>query len=455
MGKLMISVAGIRGTVGDSLIPEEFLQFAAAFCSTLENKTVVLGMDTRPSRHMVRHLVLGAALATGCRVLELGICPTPTVGLMTAHLGAGGGIAITASHNPLEWNALKFFSPRGVFLPQPAIDRILERFRERRFDYRPYNELGSVETVADPCGVHLARVLGAVDTAAIARVRPKVVIDLCNGAGGALLPALLDRLGCEATTVFADPARAFERPAEPLTENLGALCRAVVERGAAIGLAVDPDADRLALVDATGRPIGEERTLALVSRYVLGRQAAMGAALSAPLVVNLSTSRAMDDVAAEFGTRVERTRIGEANVVERLLAVGGIIGGEGNGGVIYPAVHPGRDSATGIALILAAMATSGKSLAELNAEVPDYVLVKSKASVEGKDIAAVLARLRALFGDAQAVDETDGLKMVWGDRWLHVRPSGTEPIVRVFAEAPTRAAAEALAQRGMEVVEKG
>jgi len=449
MSAPMISVAGIRGIVGDSLVPEEFVKFTAAFTSTLTNKVVVVGSDTRPSRHMLRPLVMGACMATGCRVLDLGVCPTPTIGLMTRRLGAGGGIAITASHNPLQWNALKFFSDEGTFLVGPPFDRVMERYRSSDFDYQPFDHLGAVDTVTDPTGPHLEKILSVVDVERIRRARFALAVDLCNGAGVALVPALLERLNCRATIVFGDPDHAFERPAEPLAENIGALCQAVRSAGAAVGFALDPDADRLALVDETGRPIGEERTLTLAARAVLQGVPPP----RPPLVANLSTTRAVDDVAAEFGTRVVRTRIGEAHVVEGMRAAGAVIGGEGNGGVIYPAVHLGRDAATGIALLLDAMAARGKTLSELNAEVPDYALVKNKVGVEGKKIDKILARLRQTFAtEAVETSDLDGLKISLRDSWVHVRPSGTEPIVRVFAEAPTVQAARALADRAMRCV---
>jgi phosphomannomutase len=447
MQKLMISVAGIRGTIGGSLRPEEFVRFAAAFSSTLDKRVIVLGGDTRPSRRMLRPLIMGACMATGCRILDLGVVPTPTVGFMTKYLKAGGGIAITASHNPLDWNALKFFTPQGLFLTRPLMDRVLERFENNDFDYRTHDALGSVETVVDPAEPHLKKVLDAVEVDRFREARIRVAVDFCNGAGIGPISQLLHALGCEVVRVFDDPDRAFERVAEPLPENLGALSEAVRRSGAQVGFALDPDADRLALVDETGRPIGEERTLTLTARAMLRKTGDRS-----PLVANLSTTRALDDVAAEFGTRVERTAIGEANVVERMLQLKSRIGGEGNGGVIVPEIHPGRDAATGIALVLEMLAETGKSLSTLNGEVPDYAMVKAKAGVEGKDIATVLSRLRETFSDAE-FDTQDGLKMTWPDAWLHVRPSGTEPIVRVFTEAPTRERAQALAERAMAVVE--
>jgi phosphomannomutase len=453
MSKPMISVAGIRGTVGDSFVPEEFLKFTSAYASTLSNKTIALGSDTRPSGDMVRHLVLAGCFATGCHVLDLGVCPTPTLGFMVKKLGAGGGVAVTASHNPLDWNALKFYSPEGTLLTAAEMDAVLDRYRSGHFDYQSCRNLGAMEKVKEPLRPHIEKVLGAVDVAGIRAARFKVAVDLCNGAGITLLPELLGELGCEVTTVFGDPDKAFERVAEPLVENLGALGGAVRSSGAAIGFAVDPDADRLALVDETGRAIGEERTLVLAARSVLQKRALTNPALPSPLVANLSTTRAMDDVAAEFGTRVERTRIGEAYVVERILSCGSAIGGEGNGGVIYPVTHLGRDSATGIALMLEALTVSGKTVSQLNSEVRDYAMVKNKVGIEGKELHRIFVRLCVSFTGVTAFDDTDGLKISFDHSWVHVRASGTEPILRVYAEAPTIAEAKGLADKAMRIAQ--
>ncbi len=449
--KPMISVAGIRGTLGGSLRPGDFLNFASAFFSTLETKSIVLGADTRPSRPMMRRIVEAAAMAAGVTIHDIGIVPTPTVGYMTKHLEAGGGVAITASHNPINWNALKFFSPEGTFLNQEQMAEVLHRYEKQDFEYVHVGQLGKIEDVVLPFHPHIRGVLKALDLRPIRRHGFKVAVDLCNGAGIDPIPELLTRLDCKTFSIFDSPERAFEREPEPLPQNLEMLCNAVVETQSEIGFAVDPDADRLALVDETGRAIGEERTLTLAARYVLQVNKEAGNEIK-PLVANLSTTRALDDVAAEFGTHVERTRIGEANVVERILESGALIGGEGNGGVIFPAVHPGRDAMTGIALILGALAVSGKKLSELNAEVPDYAMVKTKVGIEGKDLKVILEKLKSEFSNAAGFDEQDGLKIRFPDRWVHVRPSGTEPILRVFAEAPDETTAQDLAKKAMDIV---
>lgn len=440
MGSPMISVAGIRGIVGDSLVPEDFLRYLLAFATLIEGGPVVVGGDSRLSRDMMRNLCFAGLQSAGCTIYDIGLAPTPTVGLMVKELGARGAVAITASHNPPEWNAYKFFDSDGVFLSREANRKLLSIADSGKFRRVGYEDLGKIHPTTDAIERHLARVFAQVDAKKIAGKRFRVVVDCCNGVAQFIVEPLLKRLGCEAELFWTDVNSIFPRVAEPLPENLGELSRRVKELGADIGFASDPDADRLAIVDNTGRPIGEERTVTLTAVSVLGRQ-------KGPIVVNLSTTRAVDDVAKRFGVAVHRTPIGEANVVGTIKEVGGIIGGEGNGGVIFPAVHSGRDVATGIALILEAMANTGKTIAELNAEVPDYVMVKTKFGVEGVDPAELARKMQTEFTDAIEVVTIDGAKAVFSDCWVHLRPSGTEPVVRVFAEAPTREKAQSLIDR--------
>lgn len=449
----MVSIAGIRGVVGASLRLDEYVNYAQAFMADLRPRRIVVGSDTRLSREMLRHLVFSAAIASGVEVFDLGVVPTPTVGLMVRHLRAGGGIALTASHNPAQWNALKFFSSRGTFLTPGEFSDILKAYEARAFHRARVEKLGRVTVVPDPLGPHLKRLLAALPVAAIRRRSFKVVLDACNGAGLELALALFAKLKVSVEVIHGDPDRKFEREAEPLAKNLRKLRRAVTEHGADVGFALDPDADRLAIVDEGGRALGEERTIVLAADYVLGHTQGR------PMVVNLSTTRAVDDVAARHGVEVHRTRIGEAHVVDCMRKVRGAIGGEGNGGVIYPPIHMGRDSATGMGLILAHMteATSGPRagagrkrapLSQINGAIPDYVMVKDKIELpEREAIVPLLANLKSRAADLDSsarVDKTDGVKISLSDRWLHVRASGTEPIARIFAEAPTKAAAQAL-----------
>ncbi len=443
MSKLMISVAGIRGIVGETLLAEEFLRYTLAYAATRKAGRVVVGGDTRISRHMLRHLVFGALESSGLEVIDLGVCPTPTVGLMVREMEAAGGIAITASHNPSQWNALKFFTANGTFLTPPEFKRVMAAFEQNKFKRAPYDKLGRVLQHPDPIGPHLKRIEDVIDMRAIRKRRLKVVIDCCNGAANAIMPRLAKMMQVEPEFIYTDTSIPFERAAEPLPENIGSLCRAVQALGSDVGFAIDPDADRLALVDETGRAIGEERTLTIAANHYLARA-------KTPLVANLSTTRALDDVAARHGVKIHRTPIGEAHVVDKMMKVKSAIGGEGNGGVIFPAVHPGRDAATGVALICEALAQSKKSLSQLNADIPDYIIVKSKIPLGNHAVDKMLPRIEKAMPKPVERSTADGLKLIYGNGWVHIRPSGTEPIIRIFAEAPS----EAIAQEWIEQLHK-
>lgn len=453
MSKPMISVAGIRGIVGDSLRPEEFLRYVMAFATLIEGGAVVVGGDSRLSREMMRHLAFAGLTSCGCDVHDIGLAPTPTVGMMVRQFEAAGGIAITASHNPAQWNAYKFFDAQGSFLDKEANTQLLAIAQSGEFRRVGFKELGKVTVREDAIERHVEAVLGHVDVERIRARKFKVVIDCVNGVGSRIVPPLLARLGCEANLLYDDVNKEFPHNPEPLPENLTMLGKTVQIMKADLGFAVDPDADRLAIVDETGRPIGEERTLTLAAAAALERAQAEGKKLG-PLVANLSTTRALDDVAARFGVPLHRTPIGEAHVVGRIRKEQALIGGEGNGGVIFPPVHPGRDAATGIALTLDALARAGKdvSMSQLNARVPDYIMIKTKFDVAGLDLTALAEGMRREFADASELVTEDGVKAVYPDSWVHARPSGTEPVVRIFAEAPDNTKADALVQRARVAV---
>lgn len=447
----MISVAGIRGTMGDSLRVEEFFNYAQAFLARLEPRRLILGRDTRASGEMMTHLVCAAAIAAGLEVHDLGVVPTPTVGFMVRQLKAGGGIMISASHNPPQWNAWKFFSSAGSFLSPKQLAALLEDYEKKNFRRAPINEIGRVEKVKNPLASHLKAVLTTLPVAAIRRRKFRVVLDACNGAGLDMALDLFKALGVRADVLHARQYGSFDRPPEPLPENLDALRRAVKKSRAQIGFALDPDGDRLAIVDEKGRAIGEERTVALAAEYIFMTRPKKS---SPPIaVVNLSTTRAMEDVAARYGGAIHRTKIGEAHVVGRMLELNATIGGEGNGGVIYPRVHPGRDAATGMGLILALMAATPEPLSKINGVIPDYVMIKDKVELKDRNqvtraLDSIRANVKGLAkwnqGNAPEMNETDGLKVILADRWLHLRASGTEPIMRIFAEAPTDGEARGL-----------
>jgi phosphomannomutase len=438
---LMVGVSGVRGQVGTTLTPERIGAFAAQFgswaLSAGHSRSVVVGRDSRVSGPMFRRAVVAALQSVGCDVIDVGLVPTPTVQLAVEHHHAAGGLAITASHNPIEWNALKFIAPSGLFLSADEGAAM----RATGIRRASWDHLGQVCTDAHAIGRHLERILSIpyLDVAAIRARQFHVALDCVRGAGATIMPALLDRLGCRVTGINLETDGRFPRPPEPVAENLGDLEALVRETRADVGLAVDPDVDRLALVDETGHAIGEDYTLALAVSYVLGHQ-------PGPVVTNLSTSRVVDDAAARVGGAVTRAPVGEVNVAIAMRSAGAVIGGEGNGGVILPALHLGRDAPAGTALLLGLMAESGLTLSALVARQPRYSIVKEKLERPAGALTAVYDALRHGFPDA-TVDTQDGIRLAWPDRWLHVRPSGTEPIVRVIAEAPTAPEARALIAR--------
>jgi phosphomannomutase len=386
-------------------------------------------------------------MSVGVDVIDLGMVPTPTVQLAVEYHHAGAGLILTASHNPIEWNALKFVGPDGIFLDDDA-GRVVRELAERGPVRAGWAEVGQLR--ADPAAIerHLDAILalGVIDVPAIRKERFRVALDCVRGAGATAIVPLLERLGCEIHGINLETDGRFPRPPEPVPENLGELSRLVRETGSVVGLAIDPDVDRLALVDETGRPVGEDYTLAFAVAAVLD-----GRTTAAPMptvVVNLSTSLVVEDAARSRGARFIRAPVGEANVARAIRDEGAVIGGEGNGGVMLPALHIGRDAPLGVALILHLLAATGVTLSRLVAASPRYAIVKAKGP-RGPELRPRYARLRDRFPDATA-DERDGLRLSWRDRWLHVRPSGTEPIVRLIAEAPTVEDAEALVATGRE-----
>ena len=459
---LMISVSGIRGHVGTDLTPELVARYAAALGSwarsqsthysarPTERPSVVLGRDARTSGAMFTRAAAAGLMSVGVEVIDLGIVPTPTVQLAVEHHHAAAGLILTASHNPIEWNALKFVGPDGIFLDAQAggAVRALAEQGPRRAGW---SDLGGAREDPGAIERHLDAILALpmLDLAAIRARRFLVALDCVRGAGaGAILP-LLERLSCRVHGINLEMDGRFPRAPEPVPENLSELGALVKTTRADIGLAVDPDVDRLALVDETGTPIGEDYTLAFAVKAVLDRRRTDGTIPT--VVVNLSTSLVVEDAARAGGARLVRAPVGEANVARTIRDERALIGGEGNGGVMLPQLHIGRDAPLGVALILHLLAQTGVTLSRLVAESPRYTIVKAKAP-RGSDLPPLYQRLRERFSDA-AADERDGLRLAWADRWLHVRPSGTEPIVRLIAEAPSRAEAEALVAAGRELLD--
>src|SRR5690242_298889 len=449
---LMVSVSGVRGLVGTDLTPEVIARWAAAFGTWATDRradgrmgrrrhSIVVGRDARTSGPMFASAATAGLNSVGCDVIDVGLVATPTVQLAVEHHRAAGGIMLTASHNPIEWNALKFVGPDGIFLDTAAGTRVRDLAAGDSLPRANYAVIGGVEADADAIARHLTGVLAlrGVDVKAIRRRRFRVALDTVRGAGGAVMPQLLERLGCRVTAINLETDGLFPRPPEPVPENLKALGALVRRKKADIGIAVDPDVDRLAIVDEKGRPIGEDYTLAFAVRAVRpsGRQT---------VVCNLSTSLVVEDAAKEFGATVVRAPVGEAHVARKIIELKAVIGGEGNGGVMYPALHVGRDAPVALALVLALLARERVTVSALVARAPRYTIVKAKVP-RGPRLEPVYEGLRRGFPGA-AVDTQDGLRLAWPDRWLHVRPSGTEPIIRLIAEAPSGADADQLIEEG-------
>lgn len=438
---LMMSVSGVRGIIGESMTPVLAAELGMAFGSHLGGGKVVVGRDSRPSGAMVQRALVSGLLAVGCDVVELGIVTTPGTALMVGRLKAAGGVVVTASHNPKQWNGIKFLTPQGYAPPPEEAQRILDRYRAKQFSLVPVDQLRTAVADESTHEQHVAAVIAQVNADAIRKREFHVVLDSVNGAGGTGGRLLLERLGCRVTHLNGEPTGHFAHTPEPLAENLTGLCDAVRQHKGDVGFAQDPDADRLAVVDNAGRYIGEEYTLALCARRMFARK-------PGPASANLSTSRMIDDLAAAAGgpCRVVRTSVGEAHVARAVVSERCVIGGEGNGGVILPDVVLVRDSFAAMALVLEMLAIDAKPLDTIVDVMPRYAMIKQKFDLDPPKVAAWLERVRREAGDGR-INAADGLRIDWPDGWVHVRPSNTEPIARVIAEAKDEATAKRLAGR--------
>jgi len=454
----MVGVSGTRGTIGGTLTPTVVGRMAAAFAVWLKSREssakgkplrVVFGRDSRPSGPWVRDAAVAALTASGIGVIDLDVVTTPGVAMMVKHLAADAGIIATASHNPIEWNGLKFLNRRAVAPPAGDAAAIKKLFEESAADFVRVEKLVAPIHNTQTHALHVKRVLDHVDVLGISSRRYKVVLDSVNGAGCVATATLLSKLGCQLVHLNGVPNGQFPHEPEPTAKNLTQLADEVRRQHAHVGFAQDPDADRLAIVDENGEYIGEEYSLALAAKLVLGRRGGRGAVA----VTNLSTSRMLDDIAAAAGARVIRTPVGEANVVDAMLAHEAVIGGEGNGGVIDPRIVPGRDSLVGMAYVLQLMAAGGKSISQLVGELPRYQIVKSKFECRREDAERAVVALVEHF-QSEKVDTQDGIRIDWPDAWVHARPSNTEPIMRVIAEAPDKTAAEARIEQVQAVIRR-
>jgi len=435
---LMRSVSGVRGIVGEGLTPPVLATHVHAFVQAVGKGKVLVGRDTRDSGPLVEQVVCATLALSGCTAVKLGVATTPTVEMaVQADPGAVGGIILTASHNPAPWNALKFLDKDGLFLGPEAVKALFARVDAKEESWVRHDQVGEVIDGPDSDDLHIDAILALpyLDLAAIKNRKLSIAVDAVNGAAYRIAPRLLERLGCKVVAIHVTPDGKFPRGAEPVPEALADLGRAVRENGCDAGLAFDPDGDRLALVDENGTPLGEEATLALAVKLILEKK-------KGGVALNLSTSAMSEDIAKSFGVPCVRTPVGEIHVSTRMLADNLLIGGEGNGGVILPELHPGRDGVLGAALVCQLL-TGSQKLSELAAALPRYSMVKQKFDLAGKDLDTAIAKLRKTFSDA-TIDDRDGLRLSWPDRWLHLRASNTEPILRAIAEAPTQADALAL-----------
>ncbi|MBT9189337.1 phosphoglucosamine mutase [Zobellia russellii] len=449
---LIKSISGIRGTIGgspgDNLTPIDAVKFAAAYgiwlkaYSKKEKLKVVIGRDARLSGEMIQNLVVSTLVGLGIDVVDLDLSTTPTVEIAVPLEKADGGIILTASHNPKQWNALKLLNEKGEFLDAAQGAKILDIAEKEDFDFSEVDDLGSITKNDSYIDIHIDEVLdlSLVDADTIRKAKFKVVVDGVNSTGGIAIPKLLEELGVEVVKLYCDPTGHFPHNPEPLTEHLGDICELVVKEKADFGIVVDPDVDRLAFIDNTGEMFGEEYTLVACADYVLGKT-------KGNTVSNLSSSRALRDITQKHGGTYEAAAVGEVNVVTKMKANNAIIGGEGNGGIIYPESHYGRDSLVGTALFLMLMAEKGGTVAELRASYPSYFMSKKKIQLTpGLDVDGILKAMAEKYKNEE-ISTIDGVKIDFAENWVHLRKSNTEPIIRIYTEAKSQSQADELADR--------
>jgi phosphomannomutase len=434
------SISGIRATLNEGLKPDILSKYVSAYCNSLPPGEIVVGRDGRPSGTWVESLVIASISACGRKVVKIGIAPTPTVQLITEKSDAVGGIAITASHNPGNWNGLKFLNGYGVFLNQEENEKFWDIYESDSVAYTSNQKNELLIKEKDALKLHLDSILNEnlFDIKSMQEyfksTEYKVVVDAVNASGSNYIPALLEQFGCEVVNLYTDNSGIFPHTPEPINENLNDICNSIKVHNANLGIVVDPDADRLVLIDENGNPIGEEKTIALAVKSVLSNIEKYQNNYSNEIVVNLSTSSMVDFIAEEYGAKVSRSAVGEINVVEKMKETNALIGGEGSGGVIFPHVHYGRDSLVGVALVMQLISQNKKALSLLSSELPNLVMIKSKIGVEGNP-KIVIEKLIAEF-EGFNIDTTDGVRIEFDDRsWVHIRASNTEPIIRIICES--------------------
>jgi phosphomannomutase len=452
---LIKSISGIRGTIGgtagDNLTPLDAVKFAAGYGAWLKGRhnhcTVVIGRDARPSGQMIENLVISTLQGLGIDVINAGLSTTPTVEMLVPRFEASGGIILTASHNPKEWNALKLLNEKGEFVSGDDGAAILRLAEDADLAFVEVDDLGQVSQCNDGMEWHIEQVLAlsSVDASAVRAGGFHVAIDAVHSSGSVAIPLLLDAMGVTYENLYPEPTGQFPHNPEPLEKHLGAIIDTVKSGSFSMGIVVDPDVDRLAFIDEKGAMFGEEYTLVLVADYLLSLQ-------TGAVVSNMSSSKALRDLAESKGGSYTASAVGEVNVVNEMKRTNAVLGGEGNGGIILPALHYGRDALVGIALALTHLAKSGKTMSELRAGYPKYYMAKQKIElVPGLDVDGILASIAARYSKEE-LSTIDGVKITWSDRWVHLRKSNTEPIVRIYTEAPSVKEATELGQDFMDII---
>lgn len=439
----MVSVSGVRGIFGESLTPEIAMKYAAHFGIFCNRGKIIVGRDSRVTGPAMFNAVTAGLMSVGCDVVDLGIVSTPTVLLAVEESDASGGISITASHNPAEWNALKFVGANGMFLFPENADTFINSL-DKPVDYVSWERIGKMSSDPDGSKRHIDKILqiSYLDIEKIRAEKFKVVLDCVNGAGGVIAPVLLRSLGCEVIELNCEPTGIFAHTPEPLNKNLGDLEKAVAAHKADLGFATDPDVDRLSIVDETGKCIGEEFSLLLAEKFILSK-------VKGDIVTNLSSSMASEDIAAKFGVQVHRTKVGEINVGKKMQEIKSPVGGEGNGGIICPEVHYTRDAPAGMAIILGYLSERNEPISKLAIEIPHYYFAKDKIKVDPAELDNIMAKVPEIFADYE-LDTTDGIKVLGDKFWIHIRKSGTEPIIRVYVESETAEKSEKICAETIE-----
>lgn len=440
MPTLMVSVSGIRGIIGDGLDPQTIIKYTSAFAEFCGKGKIILGSDGRISGEMVKSIVIGTLLAKGLDVIDIGICPTPTVLFNVKKLKAAGGIQISASHNPNEWNALKLINRKGEFMSPEENAEMLSKIDGAQKNFSPWNKLGKVIKYDNGLINHINAVLNMkfLNIPKVRRRKFRILLDCVNGAGAYSVPILLKKLGCEVIEMNCEKTGIFPRLPEPVPENLKKTMNAVKKHKADLGIVVDPDVDRLVLITEKGEPFIEENTITQAVKFYLSKK-------KGNVVVNLSTTRAVEDIAKEYGCKVFRSPVGEANVVKKMKEVQAIIGGEGSGGVILPEVNFGRDALVGIAIVLQHLTEFGGKMSELKNSLPQYFITKKKIEISEKNPDYIISTLAKKYSGYN-INLEDGLRIDFDDHWVHLRKSNTEPIIRCIVEAKTKEEAERLSE---------